>query len=138
MNDRYYQLRTILSLNDSMLEAIWGSAMTDIGKGYGCGVAVIVAGVPILPLAFVLGWSGAHCDPAPTCQRSAEWHAGLIFVGTLLFAMAIGYALRKLLNGMATKREDGGYAAVFSITATALSLIAVVVALGLLYTVAFI
>lgn len=110
--------------------------MSEIGKGYGCGVAVVIAVVPIPPLAFVLGWSGAHCEPTPSCQRSAEWHVGLTFVGLLLFATATGYALRKLLNGMAARRADEGYSAAFSAIAAMLSLIVAVTALALLYTAA--
>jgi uncharacterized membrane protein len=110
--------------------------MSDIGKGYGCGVAVVIAIIPILPLAFVLGWSGAHCEPTPSCQRAAEWHIGLTFVGILLFAMATGYGLRKLLNGMTARREDEGNSAAFSGIAAMLSLIVAAIALALLFTVA--
>lgn len=110
--------------------------MSDIGKGYGCGVAVVIAVVPILPLAFVLGWSGAHCEPVPSCQRSAEWHVGLVFVSILLFAAITGYVLRRLLNGMAARREDGGYSAKFSGAATALSLAVLILALASFYSVA--
>ena len=99
-------------------------------------MAIIIGVLPILPLAFVLGWSGAHCDPIPSCQRSVEWHIGLTFVGILLFAVVIGYGLRQLLNGMAAHRKDEGHSVAFSGIATAISLVGVLIALTLLYAVA--
>ena len=110
--------------------------MNDLGRGYGCGVAAVVVVVPILPLAFVLGWSGAHCAPVPSCQRSGEWHIALIFFGVLLFAAVLGYGLRQVLNAMAAKREDEGHSVAFSGAATALSCGVILAALGLLYTLA--
>ena len=110
--------------------------MSDIGKGYGCGVAVVIALLPLFPLGFVLAWSGAHCDPVPSCQRSAELRIGLIFGGIMLLAAAAGYAVRQLLNSMAERRDDEGHSITFSGIAIALSAVAMLLALALLYTLA--
>ncbi len=111
--------------------------MSDIGRGYGCGVAMIIAAVPTLPLLFLFGWTGAHCEPAPSCQRSAEWYFGLSFLGILTTAVFTGYALRRALNSLATKRGDGGHSVAFLSIATALSLAAILSALALIYGAAF-
>jgi hypothetical protein len=110
--------------------------MSDIGKGYGCGVTVVIAVLPLFPLAFALGWSGAHCDPVPSCQRSAEWHIGLIFGGIILLAAAVGYAVRQLLNIVAAQRDDEGHSITFSGIAITLSALASLLALALLYRLA--
>lgn len=54
----------------------------------------------------------------------------------MLLAAAAGYAVRQLLNSMAERRDDEGHSITFSGIAITLSVIAILLTLALLYTLA--
>ena len=72
------------------------------GARLGCATAILLAVLAGFPFLFALAWSGAHCEPAPQCQRAAEAHfwplIGTAIVGALGVGALVGLAVNKRLR----------------------------------------
>ena len=97
--------------------------MGTVGGKLGCAAAFLIAAVVSFPLLFALAWSGAHCEPAPQCQRAIELHFGAMLAGVATLAGISGFLVRWAVNAIAAQRDDEGASAGFVIAATVTALI---------------
>ena len=72
----------------------------------GCLVALGFVPVASMPFLFALAWGGAHCEPVPQCQRSAELIVLIALAGVLALAALLGFAVRALFNWWMWRRYD--------------------------------
>ena len=105
----------------------------ELWKKLGCVAAFSVWLVVSFPFLFALAWSGAHCDPLPQCQRANEWHFGLILLGVAALAGLTGFVVARVLNSIASRRDDEGASAGFF----ALAIIATLIAAALVIVASF-
>ena len=85
----------------------------DLWRKLGCGAAALIFLIVAFPFFFAMAWSGAHCEPAPQCQRANELHFGAIIAGVAALAGLIGFLIARLLTTLAMRREDEGTSAGF-------------------------
>jgi hypothetical protein len=72
----------------------------------GCwsGLAVAVAVLPFV--VFVMGWTGAHCEPVPDCQGEGERAFLRAIVGHLVLSIMCGAAVRLLIDRLYPHEGD--------------------------------
>ncbi|MGE5564319.1 MAG: hypothetical protein ACM3ZV_13580 [Bacillota bacterium] len=85
----------------------------ELWKKLGCVAAFFVWLIVSFPFLFALAWSGAHCDPIPQCQRANERHFGLVLLGVAVVAGLTGFIVARVLNAIASRRDDEGASAGF-------------------------
>lgn len=57
-------------------------------------------------MLFAFGWSGAHCEPAPQCQRQVDRWFLIAAVGALVTSALLGLLVRSRLNAEAMREGE--------------------------------
>ncbi|WP_186456925.1 hypothetical protein [Sphingomonas suaedae] len=76
------------------------------GAALGCVAATLLFISVGFMLAFVLAWTGAHCEPQPTCKQSAQFAALRNFAVLLGAATVLGFIVRTLARSVARACGD--------------------------------